>query len=48
MKLLCFALFIAAIIFCALGFGGHSAAWAAAALCFFAAIMMIVGQRKKK
>ena len=33
-------LFIAAIVFCIIGFIGHSAAWSAAALCFFAAILV--------
>lgn len=40
-----FVFFCAAIVFCALGISGHREAWAAAALCFFAAIMVIVGQR---
>lgn len=45
MKLACFALFGAAIVFCVLGLSGHKEAWAAAALCFFAAVMVIVGHR---
>lgn len=44
-KTVCFALFGAAIVFCILGISGHNEAWAAAALCFFAAIMVIVGRR---
>ena len=36
----------AAIAFCALGFSGHKEAWAAAAVCFFAAIMILVGRRR--
>ena len=45
MKIVCFVLLSAAIIFCILGLTGHKEAWAAAALCFFAAIMIIVGRR---
>ena len=45
MKIVCVVLFGAAIIFCALGLSGHNEAWSAAALCFFAAIMIIVGHR---
>ena len=45
MKIVCVVLFGAAIMFCALGLSGHKEAWAAAALCFFAAIMIIVGHR---
>ena len=48
MKIACFVLFGAAIVFCALGVSGHKAAWAAAALCFFAAIMVIVGRHRNK
>lgn len=44
-KTVCFAFFGVAIVFCALGVNGHKGAWAAAALCFFAAIMVIVGRR---
>ena len=44
MRIVCFVLFGAAIVFCALGLSGHREAWAAAALCFFAAIMVIVGR----
>lgn len=46
MNLLYWVLFIAAICFCVVGLMGHTAAWGAAALCFFAAVMIIVGQRK--
>ena len=42
MKIVCVVLFGAAILFCALGLSGHKEAWSAAALCFFAAIMIIV------
>lgn len=45
MKIVCVVLFGAAIMFCALGLSGHNEAWSAAALCFFAAIMIIVGHR---
>ena len=45
MKIVSFATFGAAIVFYALGLSGHKEAWAAAALCFFAAIMVIVGRR---
>lgn len=41
-------LYAATIGFGIWGFMGHSAAWAAAALSFFAATMIIVGQQKKK
>lgn len=41
-------LYVAAVDFCVLGFTGHSAAWAAAALSFFAATMIVVGQQKNK
>ena len=44
-KIACFVLLGAAIVFCVLGLSGHKGAWAAAALCFFAAIMVIVGRR---
>ena len=46
MKIVPFAIFGAAIVFCVLGLSGHKEAWAAAALCFFAAIMVIVGRRR--
>ena len=45
MKIVCVVLLGAAIVFCVLGLSGHKEAWAAAALCFFAAIMVIVGRR---
>ena len=45
MKIVCVVLFGAAIIFCALGLSGHKEAWAAAALCFFAATMGIARRR---
>lgn len=38
-------LFVAAIVFCVLGLIGHKEAWAAAALCSFAAVMISVGHR---
>lgn len=40
-------LFIVAICFCFYGFLGHVAGWTVAALCFFAATMVIVGKRNK-
>lgn len=48
MKILYWVLFIVAVCFCVVGFMGHTAAWGAAALSFFAATMIIVGQRKNK
>lgn len=36
MKILSFILYVIGIIFCILAFAGHTAAWSAAALCFFA------------
>ena len=45
MTIACFALLGVAILFCILGLKGHKEAWAAAAVCFFAAIMVIVGRR---
>ena len=48
MKSVWFVLLCAAIVFCVLGLSGHGEAWAAAALCFFAAIMIIVGRRDAK
>lgn len=46
MKILYWVLFIAAVGFCVVGFMGHNTAWGAAALSFFGATMIIVGQRK--
>lgn len=48
MKILYWVSFIAAVCFCVVGFMGHTAAWGAVALSFFAATMIIVGQRKDK
>lgn len=48
MKILYWVLFIAAVCFCVVGFMGHTTAWGASALSFFAATMIIVGQRKNK
>ena len=48
MKIISLVLYVVAIGFCVLGFIGHSAARAAAALSFFAATMIIVGQQKNK
>ena len=45
MKIVYFVLYGAAIVCCVLGLSGHKEAWAAAALCFFAAIMVIVRRR---
>ena len=45
MKIVCFGLLGVAIVFFVLGLSGHKEAWSAAALCFFAAIMIIVGHR---
>jgi len=36
------------IIFCAIGALGHTTAWSVAALCFFAATMMIIRKNKSK
>ncbi len=48
MKIISVMLYVAAVGFCVLGLIGHSAAWAAAALSFFAATMMMVGRQKDK
>lgn len=48
MKMIGLVLYAAAAGCCALGVIGHSGAWAAAALSFFASTMMIVGQQKDK
>ena len=48
MKILYCVLFLAAVCFCIIGFMGHTAAWGAAALSFFAATMIVVGQRNNK
>lgn len=48
MKIISLILYVVAIGFGVLGFVGHSAAWAAAALSFFFAIMIIVEQQKNK
>lgn len=45
MRIVCLVLFVAEIVFCALGLSGHKEAWAAVTLCFFSAIMVIVGRR---
>ena len=47
MKVFYWVLLIVAVCFCVAGLMGHPAAWGAVALCFFAAVMAIVGQRKK-
>ncbi len=47
MKGFYWVLLIVAVCFCVAGLMGHPAAWGAAALCFFAAVMVIVGQQKK-
>lgn len=47
MKILYGVLLTVGLCFCAEGAVGH-AAWAAAALCFFAATMVAVGQRNKR
>lgn len=41
-------MYIAAIGFGTLGLTGHFTAWAASALSFFAATMVITGRQKKK
>lgn len=48
MKIFSLILAVAGIGFCIAGFMGHSSAWAGAALCFFAAAMIIVVKRKNK
>lgn len=48
MKILYIVLYVMAIGFCIAGFLGHSAAWAAAAVSFFAGSMVIIGQQKRK
>ena len=48
MKVLYGVLLTVGLCFCAAGTVGHTAAWAAAALCFFAATMVAVGQRNKR
>ena len=47
MKLISLLLYAAAIGFCVVSLLGHSGAWAAAALLFFAGSMVLIGQRKK-
>lgn len=48
MKVFYGVLLTVGLCFCAAGAVGHTAAWAAAALCFFAATMVAVGQRNKR
>ncbi len=48
MKIVCIVLNVMAFGFCVAGFLGHSAAWAAAAVSFFAGSMVVVGRRNKK
>lgn len=48
MKILYLLLYVAGICFCIIGLVGHAAAWAVAALSFFSATMIIIGQRKNK
>lgn len=48
MKIISVVLYVAAAGFCVLGFIGHSVAWSAAAMNFFAATMMRVGRQKDK
>lgn len=48
MKIIRVVLYVAAVGFCVLGVIGHSASWVAAALSFFAATMIVVGQQKNK
>lgn len=48
MKTVGLLFYVIGICFCIAGFFGHSGAWVAAALSFFAATMMVVGQRKNK
>ena len=47
MKIICVALYIVALCACVAGFMGHSPAWVAAALSFFAATMVIIQQKNK-
>lgn len=48
MNALSWILYIVGIGFCIAGFKGHSAAWAAAAMCFFAATMNLVRKKREK
>lgn len=48
MKALSWLLYIVGIGFCIVGFTRHSAAWAAAAMCFFAATMNLVREKGGK
>lgn len=48
MEILSFILYVVGVGFCIAGFIGHSTAWVGAALCFFAATMIIIGQQKEK
>lgn len=47
MKIIYWIFFILGICFCVVGASGHVAAWSAAALCFFAATMIVIRQRNK-
>lgn len=47
MKIVSLLLVLVGIVFCIVALMGHAAAWAATALCFFAAAMVVVGKRKK-
>lgn len=47
MDIICLLLAIAGIGLFIAGFFGHTAAWPASTLCFFAITMLCVGQRKK-
>lgn len=47
MKIFAVILYVAAVAFCIAGLFQHTAAFAAAAMCFFAATMIIVGKRNE-
>ena len=48
MLVLTVILMLVGVGFCVAAFMGHSAAFGGAALCFFAATMIIVGKQKKQ
>lgn len=48
MKIISLLLYIAAVGFAVLGLAGHSTAWAASALSFFAGTMVMIGRQRNK
>lgn len=47
MKIFAVILYVAAVVFCIAGLSLHTAAFAASAMCAFAATMIVVGKRNK-